>query len=81
VDAVVLDVHHGGNGEDAVVVAGDLILCDEELLAVEEQYSLSPGIEYLISIDVVIYIAWTLQNQVAVDASFDRILLEKGCAA
>lgn len=78
VNLIVLDVDDGSNGHDAVVVAADLVLGDEELLAVEQENALASSLHDLVVVDIVIDIVGALEDQIAVRAAEDVVLLQEG---
>lgn len=56
----------------------DVVLGDEELLAVYHEDAMTPCALDLVVVDVVVYVTWSFQYDVAVDAALDNVLLNEG---
>lgn len=75
---VLLDVDDRGRAQDAVEVLVDVVLGDEELLAVDHEDAMTPCALDLVVIDVVVDVTGSFQYDVAVDAALDDVLLDEG---
>ena len=63
-----------------MIVISYLVFCNQKFLAVEEKYSLSTRIIYLIVIYIVVNVSRPLKNQIASRTAWNIVLLEK-CSA
>lgn len=75
---ILLNIDDTGYGQDAIMIASDFVVSDEEFLAVEEDEAIASTVLDDVVVEIGAYIARPLDDDVALEAAGDDVLLHEG---